>query len=83
MSNIEPASSATQTASVPALRAILSAPTTNLAKRFRALFSLKHLGSQGDEDAIDAIAAAFETDSALLKHEWVSSIRWTRWDEMR
>ncbi|KAI5809104.1 armadillo-type protein [Peziza echinospora] len=41
----------------------------SLALRFRALFSLKHLATNGDLNAIDAIAAAFASDSALLKHE--------------
>ena len=40
-----------------------------LAKRFRALFSLKALGSEGDVAAIDAIARGFGDDSELLKHE--------------
>ncbi|RPA82559.1 deoxyhypusine hydroxylase [Ascobolus immersus RN42] len=54
---------------VPQLREILVSEESNLAKRFRALFSLKHLGAQGDKEAIEAIAAGFSTDSALLKHE--------------
>ncbi|CCG82869.1 Deoxyhypusine hydroxylase [Taphrina deformans PYCC 5710] len=40
-----------------------------LALRFRALFSLKALGGEGDLEAIDAIAAGFRDDSELLKHE--------------
>ena len=61
------------------LRKSLCAETTPLPVRFRALFSLKHLASQpspsgteGDADAlaaIEAIAAAFSSPSALLKHE--------------
>jgi len=48
--------------------------TTPLAQRFRALFSLKHLASQQPPTsqtlpAISAIAAAFASPSALLKHE--------------
>ncbi|OBT53478.1 hypothetical protein VE04_05907 [Pseudogymnoascus sp. 24MN13] len=48
--------------------------STPLAQRFRALFSLKHLASQPDDSpqtlpAIQAIAAAFASPSALLKHE--------------
>jgi deoxyhypusine monooxygenase len=56
---------------VPKLRSVLNndADITNLALRFRALFSLKHLATQGDESAIAAIAAAFSSTSALLKHE--------------
>lgn len=40
-----------------------------LALRFRALFSLKALGTAGNAEAIDAIAAGFRDDSELLKHE--------------
>lgn len=45
-----------------------------LASRFRALFSLKHVASQDPHNpetllAIQAIAAAFSSRSALLKHE--------------
>lgn len=59
---------------VSALREILTSESTALAKRFRALFSLKHLASQSPPtpqtlSAIDAIAAAFISPSALLKHE--------------
>jgi deoxyhypusine monooxygenase len=55
------------------LRKTLCSETAALPLRFRALFSLKHVArqSQGQEslDAIDAIAAAFTSPSALLKHE--------------
>lgn len=56
------------------LRDILTSESTPLAKRFRALFSLKHLASQfppteQSVPAIQAIAAAFSSPSALLKHE--------------
>lgn len=56
------------------LRGILTSESTALAKRFRALFSLKHLASQSPATyqtvpAIEAIAAAFKSPSALLKHE--------------
>ncbi|TGZ85067.1 ARM repeat-containing protein [Ascodesmis nigricans] len=55
---------------VPQLRAVLTDDSSpNLALRFRALFSLKHLAVNGSTSAIDAIAAAFASDSALLKHE--------------
>jgi deoxyhypusine monooxygenase len=59
---------------VPELRKSLVSEETPLAQRFRALFSLKHLACQGDSSpqtlpAIDAIAAAFASPSALLKHE--------------
>jgi len=45
------------------LRAILCDDSANLALRFRALFSLKHLATNGDLGAVDAIAAAFSSDS--------------------
>ena len=58
---------------VLALRKALTSETVPLARRFRALFSLKHLACQQPSTqtttAIDAIAAAFESPSALLKHE--------------
>ncbi|KAK5117343.1 deoxyhypusine hydroxylase [Meristemomyces frigidus] len=56
------------------LRETLISETAPLAKRFRALFSLKHLAAQKPATAqtlpaIEAIAAGFTTPSALLKHE--------------
>lgn len=59
---------------VSALRATLTDENAALAKRFRALFSLKHTAAQvpATSDtlpAIEAIAAAFTSPSALLKHE--------------
>lgn len=59
---------------VPALRKILTSESEPLARRFRALFSLKHLASLQPPTAqtvpaIEAIAAAFGSPSALLKHE--------------
>ncbi|KAK9446603.1 armadillo-type protein [Limtongia smithiae] len=58
-------------ASLASLRAILinEDGNTPLAHRFRALFSLKCLGKDGDDRAIDIIDEAFGDDSALLKHE--------------
>jgi deoxyhypusine monooxygenase len=51
----------------------LASEDVPLARRFRALFSLKHLASQSvgpqTSAAIKAIAAAFASPSALLKHE--------------
>lgn len=40
-----------------------------LAHRFRALFNLKNLGTEGVNQAIDVIAEGFGDDSELLKHE--------------
>lgn len=59
---------------VAALRKTLTSETTPLAQRFRALFSLKHLASLSPATdqtvpAIEAIAAALSSPSALLKHE--------------
>ena len=56
------------------LRYILTSESDPLARRFRALFSLKHLASlqpptSQSAPAIEAIAAAFGSPSALLKHE--------------
>ena len=51
------------------LRKTLTTESEPLAKRFRALFSLKHLACQSSIPAIDAIAAGFSSPSALLKHE--------------
>ena len=45
------------------LRAVLCDDSANLALRFRALFSLKHLATNGDLGAVDVIAAAFSSDS--------------------
>jgi deoxyhypusine monooxygenase len=61
-------------AQVRTLRKILTSETESLARRFRALFSLKHLASlhpptSQTVPAIEAIAAAFASPSALLKHE--------------
>jgi deoxyhypusine monooxygenase len=74
--DLQPASdNATQVdPTVLALRKTLTSETTPLAKRFRALFSLKHLASLDPPTAqtipaIEAIAAALSSPSALLKHE--------------
>lgn len=68
---------------VAALRESLTSEATPLAVRFRALFSLKHLASQGDSSpqtypAIEAIAATFVSPSALLKHEVAYCLGQTR-----
>jgi HEAT repeat protein len=58
---------------IAALRQTIVSEASPLPLRFRALFSLKHLASTltgPDSDAaIEAIAAAFSSPSALLKHE--------------
>lgn len=68
---------------VAALRESVTSEATPLAVRFRALFSLKHLASQGDSSpqtlpAIEAIAATFASPSALLKHEVAYCLGQTR-----
>ncbi|KXL49245.1 hypothetical protein M433DRAFT_62429 [Acidomyces richmondensis BFW] len=63
-----------QDPTILALRETLCSESTPLAKRFRALFSLKHLAAKQPTTsqtipAIEAIAGAFTSPSALLKHE--------------
>lgn len=64
---------ANSNATITSLRKALNDEDVALAKRFRALFSLKHVASQDPGPdataAIEAIAAAFSSPSALLKHE--------------
>lgn len=69
-----PATQSKQTSEIPHLRSVLTSESAPLAKRFRALFSLKHYAALHPETndtipAIEAIAAAFTSPSALLKHE--------------
>ena len=65
----------TTLSTISALRQSLTAETTPLPVRFRALFSLKHVAathpaaSPESLAAIDAIAAGFASPSALPKHE--------------
>lgn len=58
---------------VQSLRESLCSEATPLPVRFRALFSLKHVARTAEPAAavaaIEAIAAAFASPSALLKHE--------------
>jgi deoxyhypusine monooxygenase len=52
---------------IPVLQKTLTDPSQPLAKRFRAIFLLKSIGSSA---ALDALAAAlYEDESALLRHE--------------
>ena len=48
------------------LRTSLCNEKERMFLRMRALFSLRNIGGK---EAVDALAAAFESDSALLKHE--------------
>lgn len=70
----------TTTESIGQLSSILNNSAEPLSLRFRALFSLKAMGSASKEknsvdlsnnetDAINEIAKAFQDDSNLLKHE--------------
>lgn len=66
-----------------ALRKALTSESVPLARRFRALFSLKHLAcldppTEQTIPAIKAIAAAFTSPSALLKHELAYCLGQTR-----
>lgn len=70
---------------VATLRKILTSEQEPLARRFRALFSLKYLASLKPETeqtvpAIEAIAAAFDSPSALLKHELAYCLGQSRHD---
>ncbi|KAL2866427.1 deoxyhypusine monooxygenase [Aspergillus lucknowensis] len=65
------------------LRSVLASETEPLARRFRALFSLKHLAclqppTEKTLPAIQAIAAGFSSPSALLKHEVAYCLGQTR-----
>ncbi|KAJ0417014.1 Deoxyhypusine hydroxylase [Aspergillus carlsbadensis] len=68
---------------VATLRKVLTSETEPLARRFRALFSLKHLAclqppTEKTLPAIQAIAAGFSSPSALLKHELAYCLGQTR-----
>lgn len=83
MSNLEHKINGTgKQTTIESLSKALSSESTPLASRFRALFSLKHIASSKDEQqaqaAIEAIAAAFTTPSALLKHELAYCLGQTR-----
>lgn len=65
------------------LRKTLTSESASLAHRFRALFCLKHHASQQPSTtltlpALAAIAAAFSSPSALLKHELAYCLGQTR-----
>lgn len=77
--------SAEADAQVQILRKILTSEQEPLARRFRALFSLKYLASlqpptEQNIPAIAAIAAAFTSPSALLKHELAYCLGQSRHD---
>ncbi|SMR58302.1 unnamed protein product [Zymoseptoria tritici ST99CH_1E4] len=71
---MSPAATLPEDTVVSSLRSSLCNETAPLGQRFRDLFSLKHLASQNPATeqsipAVEAIAAALVSDSALLKHE--------------
>ncbi|KAH6614302.1 deoxyhypusine hydroxylase [Boeremia exigua] len=75
----------TQSKQVASLRQILTSEQEPLARRFRALFSLKYLASlqppsEETVPAIEAIAAGFGSPSALLKHELAYCLGQSRHD---
>lgn len=76
-------SSITNTSGIATLRKALTSETVPLARRFRALFSLKHHAclyppTELAIPAIHAIASAFSSPSALLKHELAYCLGQTR-----
>ena len=76
---------AAQPTQVSTLRNILISEQEPLARRFRALFSLKYLASldppsEETVPAIEAIAAGFGSPSALLKHELAYCLGQSRHD---
>ena len=52
--------------SVADLRAVLCNEDEKMFQRMRALFALRNIGGR---DSVEALAAAYESKSALLKHE--------------
>ncbi|KAJ2519407.1 deoxyhypusine hydroxylase [Coemansia sp. RSA 2049] len=66
--SIDPAPAATETKSVPELRAVLCDQEASLWKRYRVMFALREINT---EEAVLALADAMEEDktSALFRHE--------------
>lgn len=52
--------------SIADLRAVLCNEDEKMFQRMRALFALRNIGGK---DSVEALAAAYESKSALLKHE--------------
>jgi deoxyhypusine monooxygenase len=63
--SVDPAP-ASETLSVPILRSTICDEDERMFQRMRALFALRNIGGV---DAIEALAAAYSSKSALLKHE--------------
>ncbi|KAJ5123565.1 Deoxyhypusine hydroxylase [Penicillium atrosanguineum] len=80
---MSPSATETPDGTVLTLRKVLTSESEPLARRFRALFSLKHLAclqppTEQTLPAIEAIAAGFASQSALLKHELAYCLGQTR-----
>jgi hypothetical protein len=60
----KPAPSSTSSESISELRSKLLDKKLPLFERYRAMFTLRNIGT---EDAVDALAAGFSDDSALFK----------------
>jgi deoxyhypusine monooxygenase len=80
---MSPSATETPDGTVLTLRKVLTSESEPLARRFRALFSLKHLAclqppTEQTLPAIEAIAAGFVSNSALLKHELAYCLGQTR-----
>jgi deoxyhypusine monooxygenase len=63
--SVDPAP-ASEELSVPSLRSTICDEGERMFQRMRALFALRNIGGV---DAIEALAAAYSSKSALLKHE--------------
>ena len=63
--SVDPAPPSSQR-SVADLRTILCNENEKMFQRMRALFALRNIGGT---DSVDALAAAYDSKSALLKHE--------------
>jgi deoxyhypusine monooxygenase len=63
--SVDPAP-ASDVSTVKELRSVLCDEDARMFKRMRALFALRNIGG---EDAVDSLADAFTSKSALLKHE--------------
>ncbi len=63
--SVDPAPPSSES-SVADLRTVLCNEDEKMFQRMRALFALRNIGGK---DSVDALAAAYESKSALLKHE--------------
>ena len=64
--SVDPAPPARNDENVEKLRNTLCDEEEKMFQRMRALFALRNIGGN---DSVDALAAAFSSSSALLKHE--------------